>query len=69
MRFVAYTKDFSKGFDLPEPQLLNTDQFVEKADIDPEETIGNRFMKNKFARIAVIHGYIAKGAQALKLNV
>lgn len=36
---------------------------------EPTETIENKFPKNRFFRVVVIHNYIAKGTQVLKLNV
>lgn len=38
---------------------------------EPEatETIDSKFSKNKYFRVAIIHNYIAKGSQVLKLNV
>lgn len=42
---------------------------IDEKDPEPSETIDDKFAKNRFFRVAIIHNYIAKGSQVLKLNV
>lgn len=63
VRLLAYTKEWAKAEDLPEP----TDAMGETD--TPDETIVAKFGHPRYLRIGIVHNSISKSVQKLNLNV
>lgn len=71
VQVLAYVKDFNKAVEIAEIAVVEEDgdEEVEKEVEIVNDTLEGRFGKCRAMRVGIVHNYISRGSQALKLNV